>query len=780
MRQTALALFFALFAAYALQADPPHASYVFPAGGQRGTTVNVKIGGHYLHERASFEILGPGLAAPAELVRGETTWFEGPLIRQPASQASEDYPQDYAGQIAIAADAAAGQRWWRCWNAQGVTAALPFVIGELPELVERETEGAPIPFPISLPVTINGRVFPREDVDIWSFEAEAGQSITCAAVAKKLGSPLVAKLEVRDAIGKSIAESTGTTLDEARLRFIAPAAGRYDVHITDAAAGGLQHYVYRLTVTAGPWIDHVYPLGGKRGSNLRLETIGQAIPENAVAFSVPADAAGTMQPRVDIGGQGVLLLGFDASDLAEHLEAEPNESSDKAAQIAVPAIINGRIQRPGDTDVWWMHFAAGKPVQFDAPISRLGSPLALVLTIRDPAGKQLFQADATTSAGDLSATFTPAAEGVHLVEISERFARRGGPEFAYRIEIAFPQPDFELFLPDAIAVDVGGQKNVEVQIERRGEVKSPIALHLDGLPTGVTCDDAQVQPGNNKATLTIKAAADVPVVSSHVRLIGKAELNGQPVERIARAAGQQNGFGRGAEIPARLTTTLPTPFKYVGQYTFQFAPRGTVLRKRFTIDRGGFGGPIEVRLADRQGRHLQGVAGPVLTIPPEASEFEYPLSLPPWMELGRTTRSNLMLTGEIKDAAGKSHKVCYSTNEQNQQMIGLVTAAPLRISLDRNSWSIRPGSELAVAVSIKRDASIVSPVKLELIVPRHMADIAAEAVEAPPEAGQAQLTVRFGNSPGPLSAPILVRATSAKNGDPVVAESPLEFVLESR
>lgn len=782
MRRLLLAMGLLLVLSHAnwLRADPPHASYIFPAGGQRGQTVNIKVGGHNLHEKAAFEMLGSGVTAPAELVRGETIWFEGPLIRQPASQAAEDYPQDYAGQVAIAADAANGQRWWRCWNAQGVTAALPFVVGDLPEIVEQETDGDPIPVPVSLPVTINGRVFPREDVDIWSFEAQAGQSITCAAVAKKLGSPLVAKLAVRGSDGKVIVESTGTALDEARLRFSAPAAGRYEVHITDAAAGGLQHYVYRLTVTAGPWIDHVYPLGGKRGSNLRLETIGQGIEGNALPLALPADAAGIIQPRIEIGGQSVTLPVFDVSDLPEHLEAEPNETSDKAAQIAVPAIVNGRIQKPGDADVWWLHFAAGKPVQFDARVSRHGSPLALVLTVRDPAGKQLFQADATTSAGDLSASFTPTADGVHLVEISERFARRGGPEFAYRVEIAFPQPDFQLFLPDAIAVDVGGQKNVEVQIERRGDMKSPISLHLDGLPSGVTCDDVQVQPGNNKATLTIKAAADVPVVSAQVRLIGKAELNGQPIERVAKMAGQQNGFGRGAEIPSRLTTTLATPFKYVGQYSFQFAPRGTVLRKKFTIDRGGFVGPIEVRLADRQGRHLQGVAGPVLTIPPETSEFEYPLSLPPWMELGRTTRSNLMLTGEVKDAAGKSHKVCYSTNEQNQQMIGLVTAAPLRISLDRNSWSIRPGSEFAVPVSIKRDASITSPVKLELLVPRHVSDIAADPVTASGEATAASLTIRIGPSPGPLNTPLLLRATAERHGDPIVAESPLELVLEDQ
>jgi len=169
MRRIALTLVVALSASPALRADPPHASYIFPAGGQRGTTVNVRVGGHFLHERAVFEMLGSGITAPAELIRGETIWFEGPLIRQPASQASEDYPQDYAGQIAIAADAANGQRWWRCWNAQGVTAALPFVVGDLPEFVEQEAQGDPIPVAVSLPVTINGRIFPREDVDIWSF-----------------------------------------------------------------------------------------------------------------------------------------------------------------------------------------------------------------------------------------------------------------------------------------------------------------------------------------------------------------------------------------------------------------------------------------------------------------------------------------------------------------------------------------------------------------------------------------------------------------------------------
>ena len=44
-----------------VSASPPVASYIFPAGGQRGTTVNVKVGGLFLHQSCGFEMLGPGV-----------------------------------------------------------------------------------------------------------------------------------------------------------------------------------------------------------------------------------------------------------------------------------------------------------------------------------------------------------------------------------------------------------------------------------------------------------------------------------------------------------------------------------------------------------------------------------------------------------------------------------------------------------------------------------------------------------------------------------------------
>src|SRR5260370_29682582 len=137
-------------------ATPPAASYIFPAGGQRGKTVAVHVGGLFLHQSCYFEMLGPGVKAPDRIDRSKTIWFEGPLLPLPDSQQAEDYPKDMRGTVKIAADAPTGARPWRLWTAQGATPHLQFVVGELREIVEEEIAGKPVPIEVKLPVTING------------------------------------------------------------------------------------------------------------------------------------------------------------------------------------------------------------------------------------------------------------------------------------------------------------------------------------------------------------------------------------------------------------------------------------------------------------------------------------------------------------------------------------------------------------------------------------------------------------------------------------------------
>src|SRR5262249_39082826 len=156
-----------------------------------------------------------------------------PVLPLPESQQQEDYPKDMAGRVKIAADAPLGVRHWRLWNAQGATPAMKFIVGDLPEIVGQEIDGDPVAVDVRRAVTINGRIFPRENVDIWSVTARKGQTIACEVNAARLGSPLDSRLEVRDPRGRVIAENDDYFGADSFLRFTAPSDGKYQVRIHD-------------------------------------------------------------------------------------------------------------------------------------------------------------------------------------------------------------------------------------------------------------------------------------------------------------------------------------------------------------------------------------------------------------------------------------------------------------------------------------------------------------------------------------------------------------------
>ena len=96
-----------------------------------------------------------------------------------------------------------------------------------------------------------GRHRPREDIDLWEFDAAAGTTVTAFVHAQSLNSPLLPRLDILDAKGSVVAEQmlhacAGT---DASVKFTPRLAGKYRVRITDANTNGGQAYVYRLTVT---------------------------------------------------------------------------------------------------------------------------------------------------------------------------------------------------------------------------------------------------------------------------------------------------------------------------------------------------------------------------------------------------------------------------------------------------------------------------------------------------------------------------------------------------
>ncbi|MGY8690267.1 MAG: hypothetical protein ACKVHP_21340, partial [Verrucomicrobiales bacterium] len=151
---------------------------------------------------------------------------------------------------------------------------------------------------VSLPVTINGRIFPREDTDIWTLTAKAGEIISCSVNAQRLGSAFNARLEILDPNGRRLAEAVPTTGKDPSLQWQAPVDGVYAVRIHDIDFGGLQHYVYRLTITKDPHITTTYPLGGKRGATTHVELLGSnGAAKGDIEITIPDSSHGPMRSQ---------------------------------------------------------------------------------------------------------------------------------------------------------------------------------------------------------------------------------------------------------------------------------------------------------------------------------------------------------------------------------------------------------------------------------------------------------------------------------------------------
>jgi hypothetical protein len=765
----ALWLLAALFSA--ASAEPPHTSFIFPAGAQRGTKVEVRVGGCYLHQQAPWRMTGDGVqASPTVRLAPETIWFEGPKIYPPLSSRKEDYPKDYVGAVEIDTDAAPGPRYWRVSTSQGTTAARTFVVGDLPEVVEQEIDGDPVPTEVALPVTVNGRIFPRRDIDVWTFQAEANQPITCSVAAASLGSPLDARIAIRDPDGNLVTESSGRHSLDPRLRFETGAAGRYEVHIHDAAYGGLQDHVYRLTITAGPSLDGVYPLGGRRGETVTLQLRGQQLSPTTAKVTIPDDAENVTRLPLSFDSRTVPIK-LEADDLPEILEAEPNDAPQQAAVAAAPVTLNGRIDSPGDRDLWAVEMAKGDKLQFEVHATRLGSPLDSLLVLHSETGDELARNDdASGGQPDSRLVYSAKEDGRVFVEIGDRFEQRGGAEFAYRLHVTPPpaSPGFSIELPaDAVNIDRGGQQKLQLTLTPEPGFNRPIEITAEGLPAGVTAQALSLKKLGRRTNLILDAAETAPLGVCPIRIVGRTTDEGPPVTAVATAPAP---VGETSSPETVLAVAVPTPFTFAGEYAFSFVRRGSVHNKRYHIERNGYEGPLEVQLADRQVRHLQGVQGPKITVPAGADSFEYPIYLPPWMELGRTSRTTLMATGVVTDADGTEHRVVYSTGVPSDQMICRVSPALLQI-VAPTEVAVTPGAMAVLPVTVKRDPDLHGDVRLELLTPQHITGITAQPVSLAEGTEQAKLVVRFAESPGPLNMPLVLRATCGEGDHRAVGET---------
>jgi hypothetical protein len=763
-------------------AESPHVSYIFPAGGQRGAEVSYKVGGHYLHEGCPFEMTGPGVSASARIERTKTVWFEGPLIPQPASQRKEDYPNDYLGSVKIAKGAPLGFRRWRVNTSQGVTSRMKFVVGDLPEVTEEEIDGEPIPTSVQLPVTINGRIFPREDVDIWTFDAEAGKRISCEVNAARIGSPLDSRIEIRGPDGSVLTENVDALGVDSFVQFVAPMAGRYECRIHDIEFGGLQHYVYRLTIRKGPYLKSVYPLGGQRGDSVTIQLSGTDLPMNQANIAIPKNSARQFNLSLpNVASNNVTLV---AGNLPEHLEVEPNDATDSVKPEAVSLksgmVFNGRIDKPGDIDLFRFSAEVGKTLLLEVQSSRLGTELDSVLSVLSSDGKQLkLNDDLAGGIPDSRIVWKVPSGESFFAQIRDQFDHLGGSRFAYRISISeVSEQHFELKLPlDTVNIEQGAETKLKIGIDRSFGFKGEVELSAEELPDGVTVEPVRITTNRQDAQLVIKVDESAMPQIARLKVVGKTvdiEPESKREATFAATAGHH-------PVPGlTLGVAIKTPFRIYSPFETRYASRGTTYTRHYNIDRGDFEGPIEIEADDRQVRHLQGVTGQKVIVPPGESEFDYTVSLPPWMEIGRTSRFCLMGSAFVTDGSGTRHRVSFSSHAQDDQVIVLVDPVRISLQLPTSTFVVKRGGSIRIPVKIQRGTGLAGAVRIHVSSPPHLKGWSVEPIVVAADEDSGMLSLRVDQkSSHTFNSPLVVNAVlKDANGKPIRTESRISIRLQ--
>lgn len=613
--------------------------YVYPAGGQQGTTFNVRVGGQNIDDTQSVMVTGKGVSAriahnyrrlnnqemqllneqlsvlkratmskesralveeqsPAMMmmadgssnsqkpndnreasghnsgsIRDRIKRIENRTFEFVANPACASIASIMVLEVTVAADAEAGEHELRLVTGRGISNPLPFHVGETPETSKKPMRTASKQIlgkeaqalrrrgaedateTIALPCTVNGQLGSSE-VNRYTFQARKGQKLVINTLARQL-IPFIADavpgwfqpvLALYDAAGNEVAYNDDFNFKPDPVLFYeVPLDGEYSFTIRDSLYRGREDFVYRVTIGEIPFITSIHPLGrpanaqfqpGVTGWNLDGMTIEEReLTPHGTRTLVAKNKSGLTSNRVP----------FAVDSLPEAEEEEPNDTPGKPQAINLPCIINGRIARKDDWDVYHVRGKSNQVLVAEVEARQLDSPLDSILKVLDSQGRVLALNDDSEDLGagihthhaDSYVIVALPADGDYYVHIGDT-ARQGGESFSYRLRISEPEPGFDLrVVPSSLALRSKGNTSLTVYATRKDGFEGPIKLALKDPPKGFSTPGAVIAPTQTVARLTIRTDLASTPKAVTLQIAGTARAGNRTIEANAVASEDQ-------------------------------------------------------------------------------------------------------------------------------------------------------------------------------------------------------------------------------------------------
>jgi hypothetical protein len=563
----------------------PRLTTIMPVGGKAGTTVELTWTGTDLEEPQEFRFSVPGIKA-------EPVPPPPPDPTKPAPNPPPPPPPVTKFKVTIPADAPLGICDVRLLNKWGISNPRAFMIGDLPEVAEKEPNNdVDTAQRVEMNTTINGAIAAPTDVDYFVFAGKKGQRVIISCLASTIDSRLHAGLELYNAKGKQLAFNRHYNDGDALIDCTIPEDGDYHVRLSEFThiLGNAEHF-YRLTISTAPWIDAIYPPMVEPGKPAKLTVYGRNLPNGKpdpsakvddvvlekIEMTVDVPAAGSpafnklastglvspqsaaldgFEYRVKnaVGTSNPFLLTFAKAPTV--LENDAHGTPETAQEVPLPCEIAGRIEKKRDRDWYSLTLKKGDIYNIEVLSDRIGAPTDMKMLLRNPATKtDIVELDDSAepvnprfflrSRDPGIYRFVAPADGKFLLMVTSHAADKvAGPREYYRIRITPDLPDYQIivmppdnFRPDSCCLMQGGSQNFTIFALRQDGWNGEIALSVAGLPNGVTCPPQTLGAGQRQTELVLTAAADAVPFTGELKVTGTATIKGQKVVREARPA----------------------------------------------------------------------------------------------------------------------------------------------------------------------------------------------------------------------------------------------------
>jgi hypothetical protein len=614
----AVSLLVLLTFAPAAWAVSPDVGVINPTGFQIGTEIEATFSGARLADAQELLFYSPGIDV-TELKADSETVVKAKL---------KISPQCRLGIHAV-----------RLRSATGISNLRTFTVGPLAEVPEQEPNtdfAAPQAVPFGC--TVSG-VVQNEDVDHFLVEAKQGERITAELEGIRLGYTFFDPyLAILNSERFELARSDDAALlrQDCLCAVVAPADGKYIVQVRESAYGGNGSCLYRLHVGKFPRPTAVLPAGGRPSEALTVRWLGDPAGEWTEQVTLPSteDLAYGLFAKDAIGvspSPNVIRV----TDLANALEAEPNDTTAQASAGVAPGALNGIIEQPGDVD--FFKFSAKQGQQYDIRVLAripLRSPLDPVLVVHRANGAGLASND-DSGGPDAYLRFNAPADEDYFIQVYDHL-RAGGPTFVYRVEITPVKPALTMTLPEVqqyvpVVLPVPRGNRMALMINAaRDNWGGDLNVTLEGLPPGLTFQTVPMTADRTTIPVLCTAAADAPLDGTLTQVIGRpADANlpivGQLEQRTMLVRGQNNVdvWGHTADrMAAAVTDAVPLEIEIV-QPQAPIARQGSMQLKVVAKRQDGFAQPIAMRLLYAP----PGIAASgSISIPGDKNEGEIPLT----------------------------------------------------------------------------------------------------------------------------------------------------------